>query len=74
MYISDAEGVLSSILYGPDQRTQIRPQTRRVLFTVYAPRGISQAAVHDHLVDIEANVRLVSPRSTVEHMEVYGAV
>lgn len=73
MYIGDAEGVLSSILYGPDQRTQIRPQTRRVLFTVYAPRGISQTAVHDHLLDIEANVRLVSPGAAVEHMEVYSA-
>jgi DNA/RNA-binding domain of Phe-tRNA-synthetase-like protein len=73
MYIGDAESVLSSILYGPDQRTQVRPETRRVLFTVYAPKGISQASVHDHLLDIEANVRLVSPEAVVEVMEVLRA-
>jgi DNA/RNA-binding domain of Phe-tRNA-synthetase-like protein len=74
MYIGDAEGVLSSILYGPDQRTQVRPQTRRVLFTVYAPSGISHATVNDHLLDIEANVRLVSPGAAVEYLEVLSAV
>ncbi len=73
MYISDAEGVLSSILYGPDQRTQIRPSTRGVLFTVYAPSGISHAAVHGHLLDIEANVRVVSPEAAVEQMQVLKA-
>ena len=73
MYICDAEGVLSSILYGPDQRTQISPDTRRVLFTVYAPHGIGEAAVHDHLLDLEASVRLVSPQARVELLKVYGA-
>jgi DNA/RNA-binding domain of Phe-tRNA-synthetase-like protein len=73
MYIADAEGVLSSILYGPDQRTQVRSQTRRVLFTVYAPKGISEAAVHDHLLDIKANVRIVSPQAAVEYMQVLTA-
>jgi DNA/RNA-binding domain of Phe-tRNA-synthetase-like protein len=73
MYIGDAEGVLSSILYGPDQRTQVTPETRRVLFTVYAPKGIRRASVQDHLLDIESNVRLVSPEAVVETMEVLVA-
>ena len=34
MMISDARGVISSIVYGPDQRTRITPETTRVLLTV----------------------------------------
>jgi DNA/RNA-binding domain of Phe-tRNA-synthetase-like protein len=72
MMIADAEGVISSVLYGPDHRTRIRPETRRVLFTVYAPPGIGEQAVHEHLQDIRANVLLITPEAQVEMLEVYG--
>jgi DNA/RNA-binding domain of Phe-tRNA-synthetase-like protein len=70
--IADAESVISCVLYGPDRRTQITPETRQVLFTVYAPPGIGEPAVHDHLQDIQANVLLVAPQADVELLEVYG--
>jgi DNA/RNA-binding domain of Phe-tRNA-synthetase-like protein len=73
MFIADAQGVLSSIIYGPDQRTQIRPDTRRVLFTVYAPPGIAAEAVERHLGDIEAKVKLVAPAAETQLLQVYGA-
>jgi len=69
MMIADAEGVISSVLYGPDQRTRIRPETRRVLFTVYAPPGIGEQAVREHLQDIQANVLLIAPEAEVEMLE-----
>ena len=72
MFIADQEGILSSIIYGPDQRTQIAPSTHRVLFTVYAPPGIDEQAVIDHLHDIEANVRLVAPEAETQALDVYG--
>lgn len=72
MMIADAQGVISSVLYGPDRRTRIRPETRQVLFTVYAPAGIGEQAVFDHLEDIQANVLLVAPAAEVEMLEVYG--
>ncbi|MBI3244146.1 MAG: hypothetical protein HYZ49_17835 [Chloroflexi bacterium] len=58
IFIADAEGVTSSILYGPDRRTRITPAARDALFTVYAPPGIEAAAVQAHLEDIQANVRI----------------
>jgi DNA/RNA-binding domain of Phe-tRNA-synthetase-like protein len=73
MFIADAEGVLSSIIYGPDRRTMIRPTTRNVLFTVYAPAGIAEAATREHLIAIRDNVRLVAPESEVAELDVYGA-
>ena len=42
MYIRDHVGVVSSVLYGPDDRTRIVPGTRRVVFCVYAPAGSPQ--------------------------------
>jgi DNA/RNA-binding domain of Phe-tRNA-synthetase-like protein len=72
MKIVDAVGVLSSIIYGPDRRTQIGPSTRRVLFTAYAPPGIAEDAVYEHLRGIRDNVVLVSPEAEVVSLHVYG--
>jgi DNA/RNA-binding domain of Phe-tRNA-synthetase-like protein len=72
MLIADRAGVVSNIIYGPDQRTQIRPSTRRAIFTVYAPPGITEAAVGGHLQDIEKYILLFAPQSRVELMRVFG--
>jgi DNA/RNA-binding domain of Phe-tRNA-synthetase-like protein len=45
MLMADRAGIISSILYGPDQRTQIKSSTRNVMFAVYAPQGIDEQAV-----------------------------
>ncbi len=73
MYIRDGAGVISSILYGPDQRTAINAQTRRVVFTVYAPAGIPEETVLDHLLDLQQNVRLIAPEARVELSQVFGS-
>jgi len=72
MMIADAQGIISSVLYGPDRRTRITPETRQVFFTVYAPPGIGEQAVYQHLQDIQANVLLVAPEAEVESLKVYG--
>jgi len=72
MMISDARGIISSVVYGPDQRTQITPKTTRVLFTVYAPPRIDAETVRLHLEDIQANVLVVSPDARTELLEVRG--
>ncbi len=73
MYIRDGQGVMSSIIYGPDRRTAISPTTRHVLFTVYAPPGIGPEAVREHLDDLRGNAGLVAPGAQVEMAEVYEA-
>ena len=73
MMIADAQGIISSVLYGPDQRTRITAGTKQVLFTVYAPPGIGNEAVQKHLEDIRDNVLLVAPQAKVETLKVYGA-
>jgi len=71
MMISDQIGVISSIVYGPDQRTQINPDTHNVIFTVYAPPGIDEQTVAQHLQGIKDNVMLFAPQAQVELLKVY---
>ena len=73
MMISDAQGVISSVVYGPDRRTRITPETQEVFFSVYAPPGIGEDAVRRHLHDIQANVTLFAPQARIESLEVYSA-
>jgi DNA/RNA-binding domain of Phe-tRNA-synthetase-like protein len=65
MVIRDAEGILSSIVYGPDERTKIRPETQRVIFTVYAPAGIEPGPLAGHLNDLKRFVEVISPEAEV---------
>ena len=72
MFIADTKGIISTVVYGPDRRTRITSKTKRAFFTVYAPPGIGEQAVDEHLRDIQTNVLLITPEAEVELMEVYG--
>lgn len=71
MMISDRESVISSIIYGPDRRTQISAGTRNVIFTAYAPPGIDEQTVAGHLQHIEENVRIFAPEAQLELRKAY---
>jgi DNA/RNA-binding domain of Phe-tRNA-synthetase-like protein len=72
MLIADQQGVISSIIYGPDQRTQIMPATQNVIFTAYAPPGIDKQVVVEHLQHIRDNVIVFAPQAQVESLKVYS--
>ena len=69
--ISDQEAVISSILRGPDFRTAITEHTSRVLYTVYAPSGVKEQSVQQHLGDIESFVRAFSEDAATSFMHIY---
>lgn len=70
MMISDDRGVLSTVLYGPDQRSRLRATTEGVVFTVYAPAGIERETVRGHLVDLQSYISLLSPDLSRRHLSV----
>ncbi|HQV92883.1 MAG TPA: phenylalanine--tRNA ligase beta subunit-related protein [Anaerolineales bacterium] len=72
MMISDQTGIISNIIYGPDQRTQISASTRNVVFTVYAPAGIEEHLITSHLRDMRDYVTVIAPEAQVELLHVYG--
>lgn len=73
MFIADEVGVISNVVYGPDQRTRITASTQAALFTVYGPPGITVASVSEHLQDIWTNIRIVSPEAVLDTLKVYHA-
>lgn len=72
MFIRDQSGVISSIIYGPDRRTQITAETHNVVFTVYAPTGIDKQAVEQHLQDIRKYIMMIEPEAKLELLQVYS--
>jgi hypothetical protein len=66
MMMADGSGIVSTVLYGPDQRTRITPHTRDVLFASYAPAGIGEQAVREHFGDVKTNVLRFAPGARVE--------
>lgn len=73
MMMADREGIISSVLHGPDRRTAITPDTGAVLFAVYAPAGVGEPAVRQHLEQIRANVLLIAPDAATEQLETLPA-
>jgi DNA/RNA-binding domain of Phe-tRNA-synthetase-like protein len=66
MMMADRKGIISTVLHGPDRRTRITAETRRVLFAVYGPAGVGEDEVRRHLEDIRANVLLIAPEAQTE--------
>lgn len=65
--LCDHQDILGSIICGPDHARRITPETTRVLFAVYGVPGISKKQINEHLLDIEHNVKVISPKSTTTH-------
>lgn len=59
--LRDNEGIVASVLLGPDSRTSIAPATSRSLFVVYAPFAVGEAELSAGLDRLEAAVRLACP-------------
>jgi DNA/RNA-binding domain of Phe-tRNA-synthetase-like protein len=73
MMMSDAQGIISSILLGPDDRTAISALTTDVLFAVYAPSGIGPEKVRTHLQEIQRFVTVCFPGARAESLECFAA-
>lgn len=70
MVMSDSSRVFSSILKGPDYDSRLTPDTRDVLFTIYAPPGIDAFKVKTALLRLEERIRAFAPDSITEMMQV----
>ena len=68
LYIRDQQGILSSVIYGPDQRTQILPDTINSIFTTYGPPGISASQIERQLEILEGYIRLFAPKAVREQL------
>lgn len=65
IYVADEAGILSSILYGPDERTKVTAATTSVLYFVYGVRGITAVQLRTHLEKIGRYLKEVMPEAEV---------
>jgi DNA/RNA-binding domain of Phe-tRNA-synthetase-like protein len=73
MMMADAAGVISTVLHGPDARTRMTAETRHVLFAVYAPPGVAEQSVAEHLEALRDSVRFISPAASVTRLATFVA-
>jgi DNA/RNA-binding domain of Phe-tRNA-synthetase-like protein len=59
--MSDAEGIVASVLLGPDSRTGIASETSRALFVVYAPISVGDGSLERGLEGLAATIGLACP-------------
>jgi len=73
MVMTDRHTVFCSVIYGQDQRTRITQITRSVMYVVYVPNGIPAKVIESHLLDLEENVRLITPEAETAFRHIYFA-
>ena len=73
MVMSDRNSVFCSVIYGQDRATSITQNTRNVLYVVYVPDRIPSEMIESHLLDLEENVRLITPQAGTEFSNIYFA-
>ncbi|MFA9377010.1 MAG: hypothetical protein ACERKZ_09700 [Lachnotalea sp.] len=71
LFLSDESGILSSILNGPDFRTQITKTTQNALYFVYGVEGVTEEQIRKHLENIGDYLTTVNPDVGIETIEVY---
>ena len=71
LYLSDEAGVLSSIIGGPDYRTQITTTTRDCLYFVYGVEGITSQRIEAHLKTIASYLSKTISGVQIESIDIY---
>ncbi len=71
--VADRRGVIGSILYGPDDRSPIGPETKNVLYLVYGVPGVSRDAIREHLERLWERVSSLSPHAVKECLDILTA-
>ncbi|MBI3997921.1 MAG: hypothetical protein HY355_02730 [Armatimonadetes bacterium] len=66
MVVRDQEGVIASVLYGPDLRTRLRPESHAVLFGAWCPVGVARPTVETHLLTIGRLIRREWPDAAID--------
>lgn len=66
LHMADRQGTVSSVIYGPDRRSQLQPDTTAVLYTTYAVPGVTDAELARHLDVLEAYVRRLHPEALTQ--------
>lgn len=71
MIVRDAEGVIASVLHGPDSRTRLRAASTAALFGAWCPVGLAADVAERHLNALAALLRLEWPEAIIDAPRIY---
>lgn len=66
MVVRDDDGIIASVIHGPDRRTRLRGDSTAAMFGAWCPGGVAAEAVRNHLSSLAGLVRLEWPEAEVE--------
>ena len=70
----DKDGIISSVLYGPDQRTMITEKTRNFLFFSYFPYGENNDRIRAHFGDIVEYIKIFDTSFKRSDIKIYDLI
>ena len=73
MLTFDGDGILSSVIHGPDYRSRISLQSREALYVTYAPKGITREQLLAHVRYMWESILLFAPSAQVEPVSLLTA-
>lgn len=73
LHMADPGGTVSSVIYGPDRRSQLQPDTPSVLYTTYAVPGVADAALAEHLDILDSYVQRLHPEAVTVLKSIFRA-
>ncbi len=71
MLMRDQRGVICTILYGQDNISPVTATTSHVIYVAYAPAGVGEDNVLNHLKLIEKNIRIFAVSCVVEQEKIF---
>jgi DNA/RNA-binding domain of Phe-tRNA-synthetase-like protein len=71
MVVRDAQGIIASVVHGPDARTRLHLETNAALFGAWCPVGIPPSIAEAHLAKLAALIRQEWPEAAVEASAVW---
>ncbi len=72
LFMADGDGVISSVLAGPDERTRVTERTTDAVYATYVPPGIGEHALAAYLGDLEGMIRSIYPASRIDGRWILG--
>lgn len=74
MIVRDAQGIIASVLYGPDFRTRLRAESTAALFGAWCPTGLTAAMVQAHLEVLTRLLRREWPHAVIDSPRIWSVV
>ena len=73
MIMRDSDAVSCSIIYGQDDRSPIMRNTTHALYVAYAPPGVLEEQVDNHLLTIEKYIHHFATECIIEQKRLFYA-